>query len=65
MCMCVIIPAGRWEPYLVPTMSERRKKKGVNVPVCVARADTEAKGDGNVAPEALSKFSGDGGNRHC
>ena len=65
MCMCVVIPVLRWEPYLVPKVRQRKKDGRANTPEYVARANTKAKGDGNIAPEGLSEFSGDGCDGHC
>lgn len=45
--------------------TEKKTRERTNIPEHVARADTEAEGDGNIAPEAFSESSSDGCDGHC
>ena len=45
-------------------MTREGQQSECNEPECVACADTEAKGGGEVKPEALPELSGDGCDGH-
>ena len=46
-------------------MTREGQQSEYNEPECVARADAEAEGAGEVEPETLPELAGDGCDGHC